>query len=240
MRSATQLLLYGNAILKRHTIMLKAVAPKIRNKILIHAELPEPPEQTEPETEPEQKPEPEPEPASEPAPEEVQETPEAQEEEQPKYYGGLELKAKVIDELLSEKPTDIYVRPANSRWEMLHVIRDYTFIQRMRELPECKPFIHGITKAALATDSFLSAASFQQTAQVLAGAAVKGELDPLVGLKENVIIGHLIPAGTGSEAFRKQKTKPAFKPRQKFNKFDRKQNFKPKAEQVESKDIFQE
>ena len=49
----------------------------------------------------------------------------------------------------------------------------------------------------------MSAASFQQTAQVLAGAAVKGEIDGLSGLKENVIIGHLIPAGTGAEAFRK-------------------------------------
>ncbi|MFC2593924.1 MAG: hypothetical protein ACFNW0_02530, partial [Fretibacterium sp.] len=49
---------------------------------------------------------------------------------------------------------------------------------------------------------FLSAASFQQTAQILAGAAVKGQVDPLNGLKENVIIGHLVPAGTGSSVFR--------------------------------------
>ena len=55
----------------------------------------------------------------------------------------------------------------------------------------------GITKAALATDSFLSAASFQETTRVLTDAAIKGKADPLVGLKENVIIGKLIPAGTG-------------------------------------------
>ena len=55
----------------------------------------------------------------------------------------------------------------------------------------------GITKAALATDSFLSAASFQETTRVLTDAAIKGKVDPLVGLKENVIIGKLIPAGTG-------------------------------------------
>ena len=55
----------------------------------------------------------------------------------------------------------------------------------------------GITKAALATDSFLSAASFQETTRVLTDAAIKGKIDPLVGLKENVIIGKLIPAGTG-------------------------------------------
>ena len=122
----------------------------------------------------------------------------------PKYYGGLELKGKIIEELAADNPVDIYVRAATARMEVCHLIRDYTYVQKMRELPECKPFIHGITKAALATDSFLSAASFQQTAQVLAGAAVKGELDPLSGLKENVIIGHLIPAGTGAEAFRRK------------------------------------
>ncbi|UZW14000.1 DNA-directed RNA polymerase subunit beta' [Clostridium pasteurianum] len=55
----------------------------------------------------------------------------------------------------------------------------------------------GITKAALATDSFLSAASFQETTRVLTDAAIKGKIDPLIGLKENVIIGKLIPAGTG-------------------------------------------
>jgi DNA-directed RNA polymerase subunit beta' len=55
----------------------------------------------------------------------------------------------------------------------------------------------GITKAALATDSFLSAASFQETTRVLTDAAIKGKIDPLVGLKENVIIGKLIPAGSG-------------------------------------------
>ena len=55
----------------------------------------------------------------------------------------------------------------------------------------------GITKASLATDSFLSAASFQETTRVLTDAAIKGKQDPLIGLKENVIIGKLIPAGTG-------------------------------------------
>ena len=60
----------------------------------------------------------------------------------------------------------------------------------------------GITKAALATDSFLSAASFQETTRVLTDAAIKGKVDPLVGLKENVIIGKLIPAGTGMTRYR--------------------------------------
>ena len=59
----------------------------------------------------------------------------------------------------------------------------------------------GITKASLATDSFLSAASFQETTKVLTEAAIKGKADHLVGLKENVIIGKLIPAGTGLQAY---------------------------------------
>ena len=63
----------------------------------------------------------------------------------------------------------------------------------------------GITKAALATDSFLSAASFQETTRVLTDAAIKGKIDPLVGLKENVIIGKLVPAGTGMMKYRSLK-----------------------------------
>ena len=65
-----------------------------------------------------------------------------------------------------------------------------------------KPILLGITKASLATDSFLSAASFQETTRVLTDAAIKGKIDPLVGLKENVIIGKLIPAGTGMTCYR--------------------------------------
>ena len=60
----------------------------------------------------------------------------------------------------------------------------------------------GITKASLATESFLSAASFQETTRVLTEAAIKGKTDSLIGLKENVIIGKLIPAGTGLPIYR--------------------------------------
>ena len=63
----------------------------------------------------------------------------------------------------------------------------------------------GITKASLATNSFLSAASFQETTRVLTEAAISGKVDPLVGLKENVLIGKLIPAGTGLERYRSVK-----------------------------------
>ena len=64
-------------------------------------------------------------------------------------------------------------------------------------LAQAEPVLQGITKASLGTDSFLSAASFQETTRVLTEAAIKGKIDPLLGLKENVIIGKLIPAGTG-------------------------------------------
>ena len=65
----------------------------------------------------------------------------------------------------------------------------------------CTPVLLGITKASLATDSFLSAASFQETTRVLTDAAIKGKIDPLMGLKENVIIGKLLPSGTGMKCY---------------------------------------
>jgi DNA-directed RNA polymerase subunit beta' len=127
-----------------------------------------------------------------------------------------EVNQTVIERLSgSAGPTDasgngikeLVVRPMGGhKKEEKKIIQRVTFVRKLREGPKVKPFVHGITKAALATDSFLSAASFQQTAQVLAGAAVKGEIDPLEGLKENVIIGHLIPAGTGVERFQGVRT----------------------------------
>ena len=65
------------------------------------------------------------------------------------------------------------------------------------EHAEAQPVLLGITKASLASESFISAASFQETTRVLVEAATTGGIDQLLGLKENVIIGHLIPAGTG-------------------------------------------
>jgi DNA-directed RNA polymerase subunit beta' len=66
-----------------------------------------------------------------------------------------------------------------------------------------QPLLLGITKASLSTDSFISAASFQETTRVLTEAAIQGKVDYLRGLKENVIIGHLIPAGTGMAGYRR-------------------------------------
>src|SRR5439155_13631699 len=62
---------------------------------------------------------------------------------------------------------------------------------------EAEPVLLGITKASLTTQSFISAASFQETTRVLTDAAIRGAKDDLLGLKENIIIGHLIPAGSG-------------------------------------------
>ena len=75
-------------------------------------------------------------------------------------------------------------------------------VEEGKEPAEGKQVMLGITKASLATNSFLSAASFQETTKVLTEAAIKGKIDPLIGLKENVIIGKLIPAGTGMKRYR--------------------------------------
>jgi DNA-directed RNA polymerase subunit beta' len=64
-----------------------------------------------------------------------------------------------------------------------------------------RPTLQGITQASLKTESWLSAASFQETTKVLSEAAIRGKADKLMGLKENVIVGHLIPAGTGQRIF---------------------------------------
>jgi len=75
--------------------------------------------------------------------------------------------------------------------------------EEMEEEPaKARPLLLGITKASLTTESFISAASFQETTRVLTDAAASGKSDPLFGLKENVIVGHLIPAGTGFRAHR--------------------------------------
>ena len=73
----------------------------------------------------------------------------------------------------------------------------------------CSPVLLGITKASLATESFLSAASFQETTRVLTDAAIKGKTDPLMGLKENVIIGKLLPSGTGMACYSDVQVEPA-------------------------------
>ena len=79
--------------------------------------------------------------------------------------------------------------------------KNQELIAEGKEPAEGKQVMLGITKASLATNSFLSAASFQETTKVLTEAAIKGKIDPLIGLKENVLIGKLIPAGTGMKKY---------------------------------------
>jgi DNA-directed RNA polymerase subunit beta' len=80
--------------------------------------------------------------------------------------------------------------------------RNAEVVEEGGEPASARPILMGITKASLATDSWLSAASFQETTRVLTDAAISAKSDPLLGLKENVIIGKLIPAGTGMGRYR--------------------------------------
>ncbi|MCS7233440.1 MAG: DNA-directed RNA polymerase subunit beta' [Synergistetes bacterium] len=120
---------------------------------------------------------------------------------------GQELNQKVLQEIARLPVDEIVVRSLLSGVETYKVEQKVGYAGRQKRKPIVRPLMQGITKAALTTESFLSAASFQQTAQVLTSAAVRGAYDPLIGLKENVIIGHLIPAGTGIELYRKVKVK---------------------------------
>ncbi len=104
-----------------------------------------------------------------------------------------------------DEPGDSYLLPASIIDKNELVLINEKLDERKAngediKYPECSPVLLGITKAALATSSFLSAASFQETTRVLTDAAIHGKVDPLLGLKENVIIGKLIPAGTGMNA----------------------------------------
>ena len=78
-----------------------------------------------------------------------------------------------------------------------HPLRGKCGLRENRAAESARPILLGITKASLETESFLSAASFQETTKILTDAAIKGKIDELKGLKENVIIGKLLPAGTG-------------------------------------------
>jgi DNA-directed RNA polymerase subunit beta' len=94
------------------------------------------------------------------------------------------------------------------------------------------PLLLGITKAALNNPSFISAASFQETTRVLTKAAIEGRIDWLRGLKENIIIGHLIPAGTGSQSYSQCFKKSSNKTRFIESNFDNLTRFEQKSRQV--------
>ncbi len=101
------------------------------------------------------------------------------------------------------KDTDMFAGSLVDMYEFEE--KNQQAIEEGKQPAEGKRVLLGITKASLATESFLSAASFQETTRVLTEAAIKGKVDPLIGLKENVIIGKLIPAGTGMNIYKNLK-----------------------------------
>jgi DNA-directed RNA polymerase subunit beta' len=149
--------------------------------------------------------------------------------------GEKELQAYLVNEIqevyrlqgvnISDKHIEVIVRQM-MRWVKVEDVGDTTFLLeeqvdkfRFREENERvireggkpatgRPLLLGITKASLATDSFISAASFQETTRVLTEASIQGKVDHLRGLKENVIVGRLIPAGTGMEYYRNVRLSP--------------------------------
>ena len=124
---------------------------------------------------------------------------------------GVEINDKHIEIIVHQMLRKIKIlNPGDSAWlpgETVDIVAYRAENQRLedegKEAAVGENLLLGTTKAALATDSFLSAASFQETTRVLTEAAIKGKEDPLLGLKENVIIGKLIPAGTGMSRYRK-------------------------------------
>jgi len=101
-----------------------------------------------------------------------------------------------------EDPGDTEFLPGSQVSKMLFDEENERVLTKSGQPGLGKPVLLGITKAALTTDSFISAASFQETTRVLTEAAINGRIDNLLGLKENVIVGRLIPAGTGFEEYR--------------------------------------
>ncbi|MDI9595182.1 MAG: DNA-directed RNA polymerase subunit beta' [Atribacterota bacterium] len=99
----------------------------------------------------------------------------------------------------------LLIREADAETETRSLVENLVYLAGTKQVATGRPVVLGITKASLATESFLSASSFQQTTHVLADSAIKGKVDELVGLKENVIIGKIIPAGTGFPEYRKVK-----------------------------------
>ena len=123
---------------------------------------------------------------------------------------GVELKDKHIEVIVRQMLKKIRIEESGDTEFLPGTNVDRLEFEDVNEVLEAEgkepaigePIIMGITKASLATNSFLSAASFQETTKVLTEAAIKGKIDPLVGLKENVIIGKHIPAGTGMRKYR--------------------------------------
>ncbi|MHB2018032.1 MAG: DNA-directed RNA polymerase subunit beta', partial [Candidatus Xenobia bacterium] len=123
---------------------------------------------------------------------------------------GVDISDKHVEVIVRQMLRKVKVEDAGDTDVLPGGIADLAFVEEQNELMEKekkKPatwryMLMGVTKASLATESFLSAASFQETTRVLTEAAINGKVDQLLGLKENVIIGKLIPAGTGMDRYR--------------------------------------
>ncbi len=129
---------------------------------------------------------------------------------------GVDISDKHIEVIVRQMMKKIKVKESGDTALLMGALEDrFAFAEICKKAeaegktpPESEDVLLGITKASLATDSFLSAASFQETTRVLTDAAIKGKVDPLLGLKENVIIGKLIPAGTGMAKYRDVSVEP--------------------------------
>ena len=123
---------------------------------------------------------------------------------------GVDINDKHVEVITRQMLRKVRIEDAGDTELLIGSLTDRLEFDDANEAAEAKggvastasPVLLGITKASLATDSFLSAASFQETTKVLTDAAIKGKVDPLMGIKENVIIGKLIPAGTGMSMYK--------------------------------------
>ena len=112
---------------------------------------------------------------------------------------------QMLKKIIIDEPGDSNYLPGTQANLLEYEDTNEALIAEGKEPATGTQIMLGITKASLATDSFMSAASFQETTKVLTDAAIKSKVDPLVGLKENVLIGKLIPAGTGMKRYRSVK-----------------------------------
>ena len=116
---------------------------------------------------------------------------------------------QMLRRVLVAEPGDAPFLPGERVDTQIYAEVNRSLVQEGKRPAEGRPELMGITKASLATDSWLSAASFQETTRVLTEAAIEGKSDQLFGLKENIIIGKLIPAGTGMEPLPRHRGRPA-------------------------------
>ena len=124
-----------------------------------------------------------------------------------------------------QEPGDSSFLPGERVDQKVYTDTNRALVQEGKTPAEGRPELMGITKASLATDSWLSAASFQETTRVLTEAAIESRSDSLVGLKENIIIGKLIPAGTGMATYRDIATSaPDYQPMEFYSSADEEQD----------------